>query len=86
MTNGGDFQNYPQVQPLTEIPVNQKVVIEHIEPFPLQERLYELGFLPGAEIVIKKIAPLGDPIEVSVLEYKICLRKKDAKNIWVKRT
>ena len=46
-------------------------------------RLEEIGFLKGRKVKMKKIAPMGDPIEVSVLNTSFCLRKKDAENILV---
>ncbi|MDI9640938.1 ferrous iron transport protein A [Kamptonema cortianum] len=41
-------------------------------------RLLELGLLPGTEFKVIKIAPLGDPIEISLRGYKLCLRKSEA--------
>ena len=42
-----------------------------------------MGFVKGAELKIKKVATLGDPIELSVKGYDICLRKEEAENIEV---
>ena len=44
-------------------------------------RLKELGLVPGQEIEFLKIAPLGDPIEVRIMDYDLCLRKSDADRI-----
>ena len=49
----------------------------------LKRHLLGMGFVKGAEIKIKKVATLGDPIEMSVKGYDICLRKEEAKNIEV---
>ena len=46
-------------------------------------RLEEIGFLEGRKVKMKKIAPLGDPLEVSILNSSFCLRKKDAESIIV---
>lgn len=49
----------------------------------LRRHLLGMGFVKGAEITIKKVATLGDPIEMSIKGYDICLRKEEAKNIEV---
>ncbi|MFA5801484.1 MAG: ferrous iron transport protein A [Thermoleophilia bacterium] len=50
---------------------------------PLKRRLMDMGVLVGEEVKVEKVAPLGDPIEVTVKSYKLSLRKKEAKNILV---
>ena len=42
-----------------------------------------MGFVKGVEITVKKVATLGDPIEMSINGYDVCLRKEEAKNIEV---
>lgn len=49
----------------------------------LKRHLLGMGFVKGAELKIKKVATLGDPIELSVKGYDICLRKEEAENIEV---
>ena len=49
----------------------------------LRRHLLGMGFVKGAEITVKKVATLGDPIEMSVKGYDICLRKEEARNIEV---
>ncbi|HXH59853.1 MAG TPA: ferrous iron transport protein A [Fimbriimonadaceae bacterium] len=44
-------------------------------------RLMELGLTPGTEFTVTKIAPLGDPIEISVRGYRLCLRRKESTDI-----
>ena len=49
-----------------------------------QEQLAEsLGVTPGAEVVLRKKAPLGDPIEVTVRGYELSLRKSEAESVLV---
>lgn len=48
---------------------------------PLKRRLMDMGVLVGEEVRVEKVAPLGDPIEVSVKGYKLSLRKKEAEGI-----
>ncbi|MBI5443042.1 MAG: ferrous iron transport protein A [Deltaproteobacteria bacterium] len=50
---------------------------------PLKRRLMDMGVLVGEEIRIDKVAPLGDPIEVTVKSYKLSLRKKEAEGIGI---
>ena len=50
----------------------------------LMTHLLSMGFVKGAKIKIKKVATLGDPIEMNVKGYDVCLRKEEAANIEVK--
>ena len=49
----------------------------------LRRHLLGMGFVKGAKITVKKVATFGDPIEMSVKGYDVCLRKEEAKNIEV---
>ncbi len=53
---------------------------------PMRRRLMDMGLLPGEEIKVEKVAPLGDPIEVTVKSYNLSLRKKEAEGIAVEVT
>lgn len=50
----------------------------------LKRRIMDMGITKGVKIYIRKVAPLGDPIEVTVRNYELSLRKTDAANIEVK--
>ncbi len=50
---------------------------------PMKRRLMDMGLLPGELIEVQKVAPLGDPMEVSVKSYSLSLRKKEAEGIAV---
>lgn len=50
---------------------------------PLRRRLMDMGVLVGEVVEMEKIAPLGDPIEVTIKNYKLSLRKKEAEGISV---
>jgi ferrous iron transport protein A len=52
---------------------------------PLRRRLMDMGLLPGQEIRVEKIAPLGDPIEVIVRSYTLSLRRNEAEGVEVAR-
>jgi ferrous iron transport protein A len=56
-------------------------VIEVLGTGPIRRRIMDMGITKGSIVSIKKIAPLGDPIEVIVRGYGLLLRKEDAKNI-----
>lgn len=47
------------------------------------QRLFELGLIEGEEISVLKTAPFGDPIEIRVMNYDLCLRKKEAARVFV---
>jgi ferrous iron transport protein A len=50
---------------------------------PRKRRLMDMGVLVGEEVKVEKIAPLGDPIELTIKRYKLSLRKKEAEGIEV---
>ena len=47
----------------------------------IRRRLFDMGLTPGAEIFMRKKAPLGDPIEITVRNYELTLRKSEAECI-----
>ena len=49
----------------------------------LKRHLLGMGFVKGAKITVKKVATFGNPIEMSVKGYDVCLRKEEAENIEV---
>lgn len=49
----------------------------------LKRRIMDMGVTKGVEIFVRKVAPLGDPIEVTVRGYELSLRKQEAENIAV---
>lgn len=50
----------------------------------VKRRIMDMGITKGTEIYIRKVAPLGDPIEINVRGYELSLRKTDAEMIEVK--
>ena len=69
---------------LDNIPVGSTCVIERCSlPPTLKLRLEEMGLTVGAEVTVLKIAPLGDPLEIRVRGYALCLRKETAKHFTV---
>ncbi|MGV8905627.1 MAG: FeoA family protein [Acetobacterium sp.] len=51
---------------------------------PIKRRIMDMGITKGASIYVRKVAPLGDPLEVTVRGYELSLRKNDAEMIEVK--
>lgn len=49
----------------------------------VRRRLFDMGITPGAEVYLRKKAPLGDPIEISLRGYELTLRKSEASNVEV---
>ncbi len=47
----------------------------------IKRRLFDMGITPGAEILMRKKAPLGDPIEINIRGYELTLRKSEAASI-----
>ncbi len=49
----------------------------------IRRRIMDMGITKGTEIYVRKVAPLGDPIEVTVRGYELSLRKGEAENVLV---
>lgn len=52
----------------------------------VRRRIMDMGVTKGAEVYIRKVAPLGDPIQISLRGYELSLRKADAEMIEVEKT
>ena len=65
-----------------EVGSTVKVVKRHGEG-AVRRRIMDMGLTKGAEVYIRKVAPLGDPIEITVRGYELSLRKADAQMIEV---
>lgn len=50
---------------------------------PVKRRIMDMGITKGVDVYVRKVAPLGDPIEVTVRGYELSLRKADAEMIEV---
>ena len=49
----------------------------------LKRRIMDMGLTKGTEVKIRKVAPLGDPVEITVRGYELSIRKSEAENIVV---
>ncbi len=64
---------------LSEFAVGEKGVVKTVSgEGKIRRRLFDMGVTPGAEVFLRKKAPLGDPIEVTIRSYELTLRKEEA--------
>ena len=70
--------------PLSDLPVGGRAVVVALRAPPaLAARLTALGFLPATEVRCRRRAPLGDPRVYELRGTQLCLRRSEARNIWV---
>lgn len=70
---------------LAELKVGQKAKVTklNITNKAIKRHLLDMGITRGVEIKIKKIAPMGDPIDIELRDYELCIRKADLEKIEV---
>jgi len=68
---------------LSDLPVGKMAVIRKFEKDDLLLKLMEMGFVPGETVRIEQVAPLGDPISLTIAGYTISLRLNEAEQVWV---
>lgn len=69
---------------LKEIPCGQTVTVTKLQgEGPVKRRIMDMGITKGVSIYVRKVAPLGDPVEITVRGYELSLRKTDAGMITV---
>ena len=69
---------------LKNVAVGQTVTVKTLTgERPVKSRIMDMGITKGVEIYVRKVAPLGDPVEVTVRGYELSLRKADAEMIEV---
>lgn len=68
---------------LAELKVGQraKVIKLNFDNKAIRRHLLDMGITRGVEIEIKKIAPMGDPVDIQLRDYELCIRKVDLKQI-----
>ena len=70
---------------LRDAQVGSTVVVTKIEgDSAYKRRIMDMGITKGTQIFVRKVAPLGDPVEVTVRGYELSLRKEDAQCVQVK--
>ena len=69
---------------LKDIPCGQSATVAKLTgEGPVRRRIMDMGITKGVEIFVRKVAPLGDPVEIKVKGYELSLRKADAEMIVV---
>ena len=70
---------------LSELKVGQKAKVLKLneQNKAIRRHLLDMGITRGVEITIKKVAPMGDPIDIQLRDYELCLRKEDLSKIEV---
>ncbi|MGI6171246.1 MAG: FeoA family protein [Butyricicoccus sp.] len=69
---------------LRECAVGETVVVAKITgEGALRRRMMDMGITKGTEVTIRKVAPLGDPIEVTVRGYELSIRRSEAEQIQI---
>ena len=67
---------------LKEVKIGESVKVKALKgEGPVKRRIMDMGITKGVEIFVRKVSPLGDPIEVNVRGYELTIRKSEAENI-----
>ena len=68
---------------LSDLRSGERATITSFESSDLELKLMEMGCIPGEELVVEQIAPLGDPISIRIAGYSLSLMKNEANQIIV---
>ena len=70
---------------LRQVAVGQTVTVKRLHgEGPVKRRIMDMGITKGSQLYIRKVAPLGDPVEITVRGYELSVRKADAQCVEVK--
>lgn len=70
---------------LSQLSIGEKGMVTAVNgEGAVRRRLFDMGITPGAEVYLRKKAPLGDPIEISIRGYELTLRKAEAAHVEIK--
>ena len=77
------MKNKGQICNLSELKIMQQAIVTNIniKNKNVKRHLLDMGITKGVKIKIKKIAPMGDPIDIEFRGYELAIRKKDLKDI-----
>ncbi|CAA0124912.1 Fe(2+) transport protein A [BD1-7 clade bacterium] len=75
------------VIPFSELKLGDSATISRcdVKAGSVIQRLMTLGLTPGTPLSVTRVAPLGDPIEIAVRDFKLSLRRQEAAGIWVEK-
>lgn len=72
------------IKRLNQVSIGDTVIVKRVEgEGKYRRRLLDMGITPGTSIYVRKVAPLGDPIEITIRGYELSLRKEEGKLITV---
>lgn len=74
----------PSSKKLSQLKKGDKCVVDSYKDESMQQKMLDMGCLPGEIITIDRFAPLGCPIAITVAGAMLCIRKDEAENILVK--
>ena len=78
------MENANTARTLRHVKIGETVTVKRLTgEGPVKRRIMDMGITKGVEIYVRKVAPLGDPVEVTVRGYELSLRKADAEMILV---
>lgn len=78
-----DSKNIKKIEKLSNLKVGEKgkIVAINITNKIVKRHLLDMGLVRGTFVEVKKIAPMGDPIDLSLRSYELCIRKSDLNQI-----
>ena len=69
---------------LRDVKIGEKATVKKLHgEGAVKRRIMDMGLTKGTEVIVRKVAPLGDPIELTVRNYELSLRKADAEMVEV---
>lgn len=69
---------------LRDVKIGETVTVKRLHgEGAIKRRIMDMGIIKGAEVYVRKVAPLGDPIELTVRGYELSLRKSEAESVLV---
>ncbi len=67
---------------INDLKIGQWGVIDCVEgEGPLRLRFLDMGLIPGTKVLLQKVAPMGDPIQIHLRGYELTIRREDAQKI-----
>jgi len=72
------------VRTLKDVKVGETAVVKRLHgEGPVKRRIMDMGITKGVEVLVRKVAPLGDPMELNIRGYELSVRKADAEMVEV---
>ena len=69
---------------VNDLKIGEKAIVTRLGcSGALRRRIIDMGITPGAVVIMRKAAPMGDPLEINVRGYELSIRRSEAKEIWV---